>query len=534
VTLLTRCAAPVLVAVLIMTGAASVADADTGPVTLDRAGDVSAWGYADPSVTTVPSSLQGKAVTSVAATDGATLAVTADGKVTVWGDTRYNNAFDLGHLPTGLKHVTSVCVNQDNAVALNSDGTVVGWGLDNTGVDDVPDTIQGRVTKIACGVSVGMALLDDGTVSEWGNNGTGDNAPPSGLTNVIDIAAPTTGDGYGYATGPFLAVKSDHTVVSWGPTAPDANNEGQMNVPPEVQGNAVAVYSGGWSGAAILTTGKAVFWGYMARQIPPALADATVTDIALDFPYSAALTSDGHVYVLGSSNTDINTAVYAIPGSVQDHATAIAVGGFNFAAITPAFTVATAPVITGTARQGQTLTAADATFGGGQAPDSVSTQWLADDIPIANATGTSLFVTAGLVGKTITVAQTATLGAGADAQTLIATSVGVGPVTAAPVPQIRKTRAVIGKLVLKPQRFAKFKKARAVVAVTTAGHIATGTVTIVLKNKKVSATLKRGKATLKVKKLAKAAKKGINKFTITYSGDAHTMPAKRHTKLKLK
>jgi hypothetical protein len=560
----------VLAAALTLGAAAMPAHAEPGvPVDLADAGSVTIWGGqydasahaydADPAVTTVPDSLRNKSVTAVAATDNATLAVTADGELTVWGDTRYNNAYDLGKLPSGLKHVTSVCANNDNALALNSDGTVVAWGNSSTGITLVPQDIQGHVTQVACGQYIGMALLDNGTVTEWGNYLTDQDAPPEGLNDVVSIAAPQNSDTLDQPTNPFLAVKRDGSIVSWGslsPTAVESHYDyGQYDIPDEVlNGNVEKVYEGRLINAALLTTGKAVFWGYAADQVPDQVTDASIADIAMG-GYNMALTTDGHVFSWGQQVPAVDALMNAVPASVQGKATAIAVADDHEVVITPAFTIATAPIIGGTPTVGQALTLADATYGGGQDPDNVTTQWLANGTPIAGATGTSLPVTADLVGKTITVTQTATLGTGDDAQTLTATSdpfvipappSGGNSGNTNPGGAVTKTSASIGKLILKPHKLAKLKKlplaklkkAKAVITVTTTGHTPTGTVTITLKNKhkkkSVTATLTNGHATLKLKKLAKAAKKGKNKLTLTYSGDTTTNPTTSHTKLKLK
>src|SRR5439155_11134015 len=62
-----------------------------------------------------------------------------------------------------------------------------------------------------------LALKADGTVTAWGYNSSGQCTVPSGLSNVMAIAAGRVHS---------AALKNDGTVVSWG-----GNSGGQTNVP---------------------------------------------------------------------------------------------------------------------------------------------------------------------------------------------------------------------------------------------------------------------------------------------------------------
>src|SRR4051794_8104857 len=81
--------------------------------------------------------------------------------------------------------------------------TVVSWGIDYTGFSGaaLPADLTG-VAAISAGGS-DLVLKTDGTVVTTGNAGV-----PAGLSGVTAIAA-------GYAHN--LALKSDGTVVAWGP-----------------------------------------------------------------------------------------------------------------------------------------------------------------------------------------------------------------------------------------------------------------------------------------------------------------------------
>jgi alpha-tubulin suppressor-like RCC1 family protein len=62
-----------------------------------------------------------------------------------------------------------------------------------------------------------MARKSNGTVVAWGSNSNGQIAVPSGLTNVVAIAAGSLNS---------LALKSNGTVVAWG-----QNASGQATIP---------------------------------------------------------------------------------------------------------------------------------------------------------------------------------------------------------------------------------------------------------------------------------------------------------------
>jgi hypothetical protein len=560
----------------------------------------------------------------VAAGGGYFLALTADGTVTAWGDVATNSGAEGTAVPAGLDHVTAIAASVDNALALRSDGTVVAWGNETNGVNDVPAEIQGHVARIAASPRVAMALLDDGTVREWGSTKwtTGADAVPEGLKDVVAIAP-------GGQQTPFMALTADHHVVSWGAIDSSVLGQadfGQYQVPAELQGHAVAIATDiNGNVGAITDTGQVVYWGpevatgmmanaYYQCSPDPSLADEKAVELQLAFGYVMARTDTGKVYTWGGCGDVNKSKMYDIPQGIQGNVTAIANSGGSEVALTRALGVATVPVVTGMAKVGQSLAiAADASFSG-DAPE-VSTQWLADGVPIAGATGSTLEVTDALLGKQITVAQTATLAGqsvtatseptvavaarqsvttlratagsssygtsvrvfvvassaaatgavrvGEGARVLGTASLAAGKATvtlprtalragvhtlsvlyagdadnAAAATSVRISVAKAAarvKMTVKPVKLtrARFKKAKAMIAVTTVGHTATGRLSVQLGVKKVTVTLRSGRAVVSLKALAKAAKKGKNKMTVAYRGDANTKAASTRVTLKL-
>src|SRR5437870_4267663 len=90
-------------------------------------------------------------------------------------------------------------------------------------------------------------LRQDGTVVAWGDNSYGQARVPTGLTDVVVIAAGAWHN---------LAVRSDGTVAAWGAGTvvdPGDNNGlqlGQSMVPAGLT-NAVAVAAGFWHSLAL-------------------------------------------------------------------------------------------------------------------------------------------------------------------------------------------------------------------------------------------------------------------------------------------
>jgi hypothetical protein len=132
----------------------------------------------------------------------------------------------------------------------------------------------------------------------------------------------------------------------------------------------------------------------------------------------AAATAATYTLVLADLGASITCTVTATNTDGSVNATSNAVGPVLDV---PANTVA--PTITGTAQEGQTLTAVNGTWTGGSIVYTY--QWnagVAGATPISGATSGTYLVTAGEVGDIITVDVTATNAAGTDTVTTAATA----------------------------------------------------------------------------------------------------------------
>lgn len=164
---------------------------------------------------------------------------------------------------------------------------VVAWGDNSAGQTNVPTGLS-QVIAIAAGDQHTLALKSDGTVVAWGQGAFHATAVPAGLSDVVAIAA-------GYHLS--LAVKSDGTVVAWGDNAVNVQS-GLTNV---------ATITG--QGYALKKDGTVVPW-YSAPARPPPTGLDHVVALAGNFDnFEVALKSDGTVVAWGYFATNLGAPV---------------------------------------------------------------------------------------------------------------------------------------------------------------------------------------------------------------------------------
>lgn len=231
-----------------LTDAIAVAAGEGHTLALRANGTVVAWGLNNEGQTNVPANLTG--VVAIAAGGNHSLAVKNDGTVVAWG----SNGNGQTNVPPGLTGVVAVAGGGFHSIALKGDGTLVAWGLSNFGQAVIPGGLTG-VKAIAAGYQHNVALKSDGTVVAWGWNSWGTTNVPPGLTGVVAVAA---------GVKHSLAVKSDGTVVTWGTV---------FDVPAGL--NAKAIASGFHNALALKTDGTVAAWGfqfYGETTVPPGVA----------------------------------------------------------------------------------------------------------------------------------------------------------------------------------------------------------------------------------------------------------------------
>ena len=127
------------------------------------------------------------------------------------------------------------------SLGLSSNGTIIVWGSNLRHGTDIPSGLS-NVVAIAAGWTHCLALRRDGTVVGWGSPGV-----PLGLSNVVAIAA----GGSWYANS--MALKNDGTVMQWWPN-------GLLTAAPSGLSNVTAVAEGGNFSLALKKDGT-VFGG---------------------------------------------------------------------------------------------------------------------------------------------------------------------------------------------------------------------------------------------------------------------------------
>jgi hypothetical protein len=251
------------------------------------------------------------AATAVAtAVIGGMLAVSApsagatptSGTITAWGDNRDGQT----DVPAAAQsNVKQIAAGQYYALALKTDGSVIGWGENDSGQTTIPAAAQSSVIAIDTEGGNVLARKSDGSLVGWG----GGTAPPTGLTGITQIAATRDGG---------MALKSDHTIQTWGPAALTLDE-----IPVAVQGHAVSIAAGNTVGLAVTDTGSVAAWGTVAfgqNIVPDAAKSGVVKVVAMDSSI-AALKSDGSVVTWGGP-----TKVGATPAAAMSGVADVAIG----------------------------------------------------------------------------------------------------------------------------------------------------------------------------------------------------------------
>ncbi len=302
-------------------------------------------------------------VIAIAAGEGHTVALKADGSVWAWGR-NISGQLGIGNTDTSftpvqvhdvgdsgmLTDIIDIAAGFDHTLALKSDGTVYAWGFNGSGqLGDgtigperhVPvrvgaTTLLTDVVEIAASGWHSMARKADGTVWTWGNNSDGqlgdgtpiDRASPvqvggsNPIMNIIGIAA-------GYKHN--IVLKSDGTVWTWG-----GNDAGQLGdgtiipsrTPIQVHeegdstflANVIDIAAGYWHSLALKSDNTVWAWGFngagqlgdgtvVERHWPIKMhgdGDSTalkdVIDIAAGGEHSVALKSNGTVWTCGRNH----------------------------------------------------------------------------------------------------------------------------------------------------------------------------------------------------------------------------------------
>ena len=319
--------------------------------------------------TTTNSSTPLKVMDDVAAVslgDWCSAAIKSDGSLWMWGSIRFGESF-IGSNPTNiLDSVSSVTLSQNglaNCYAMvKSDGSLWMWGNDYFGQlginlrSYVPVTILHDVAAVSLGGSHSAAVKTDGSLWVWGDNyygqlgnGMSDNFSYSSTPIKILDDVKTVFLGHSYSA----AIKADDSLWMWG-----QNDYGQLGngttsgsaAPIKILDDVAAVSLGERHSAAIKSDGSLWVWGYNyegqlgnGRQgygtdsLVPILILDHVVAVSLGGSHSAAIKSDGSLWLWGENNVgqlgNGTTTNSNIPVKVMDDVVAVSLRGACSAAI---------------------------------------------------------------------------------------------------------------------------------------------------------------------------------------------------------
>lgn len=501
----------------------------TGPVSLADAGEISLWGPNDVGQGTVPASLSGVAVRQVALSNTVTLALTSAGKVVGWG----GNLARLQRIPDPVNAtpIAQIAAGNSYAGVVTRAGRVHTWGLLSNRPTplNVPTGLSG-VKQLVISEANAVALKTDGTVVAWGEPTTGINSPPPGLKATALVAGAST----------VYAVTDQGTLTGWGD-----NSSNKLNFPAVTQqpGNvkAIAAYSIG--GIALLANNTLVGWGgfYSNNGFPAWLSTLTPAGVTGGSAFLGMVDDQGVIHQwypggLGELNT-VPSELNGLPVAQFS----VGLDGMG-AVIVTKMLAGDAPKVTGSPVVGGTLTGTAGTFSA--SPDSVTSRWLVNGVALSGATGTTLKMTPGLLGKKITYQSVASKsGQSAITSTSSAVTVANPPV----VMVASKTKVTKVKVAKKAKKVTVTGKVTTTKPATGKAKVTIkkGKKTIVVKTVKVST---KGALKLKIKKFgklaakktkakgkkAKTAYRGKYTITINYAGNTQVKPSHTTKKIKMK
>lgn len=216
--------------------------------------------------------------TRIAAGDGFTLSLQADGTVKAYGWIQDRKV----EVPGGLTGVQSVYASNNCGYAIKADGSVTALG---EGCEVPAEVPNGNVVGLVLDGYASAALKNDGTITTWGNYGFPEE------WKAIRGPFKSISGGYNHAA----ALTWDNAVISWG-----SASMGATSVPEDLP-ETIAIASGINHTLALLPDGTVRWWGpYYLEPVPETLSDVAAVDA--NDNYSVALKRDGSIVVWGDGD----------------------------------------------------------------------------------------------------------------------------------------------------------------------------------------------------------------------------------------
>ncbi len=292
-----------------------------------------------------PSTLKVSEIKKIASGVSFSVALTNDGKLTVWGtepNQKMANVSDyVLTIPAEIqaKNIVDIAAGGKHVLVLDDRGELYGWGYYGHGQTTIPEevmkelnetdakvdqlcastmwsaivtsdkdlyiwgspqatlnfklsrTIKGHVEKIAAGDNNMVVLLDDGTIRVVGEKSSEmyTNVPKEltdGTVKVVDIVASNRN---------ALVQDDQGNIYTWGSAM-----DGMLNM-PEITGDAVEIHAGYRHFNVLLEDGTIVTWGSNAlkqtdlpKDMPP------ITTVFTDYFQNYGIGTDGKLYTWGN------------------------------------------------------------------------------------------------------------------------------------------------------------------------------------------------------------------------------------------
>ncbi len=209
-------------------------------------------------------------------------------------------------------NIVDLAAGKTYGIGLDKNGKLHTWGYtritEKVNLANIPDEVQAaNIVQLAAGEDHCVALDDNGQIYVWGNTRLQQGKFSSDMTKAMKNAAKGESDPSWdiiqiEASNQFsAALSSDGTLYLWGNT-----NMADIKLRSQYQGNIAKVALTANEYICLMKDGTVAYTGYKDKgspfaAIPAGLEGKTVVDIAATSGSMAALTSDGEVFVWGSS-----------------------------------------------------------------------------------------------------------------------------------------------------------------------------------------------------------------------------------------
>ena len=327
-------------------------------------------------------------ITTVSLGKSYSMALTSTGRVFTWGNNDYgqlgNESTLSGNLPIeitarlGLNNsetVVSISLGSSHSAILTSEGRVFTWGRNYEGqlgdgtvsCKDKPIEITNQfnlsagetIVNISLGYNNSSAISSTGKVFIWGS---GTNIPAD-ITSQFSLSAGETITSISLGNSHYIVTTSTGRVFTWGDNSYGQLGDGTLinkTTPTEITnqfsfslGESLTIISLGYNhSSAVTSTGRVFTWGFNtygemgdetnnSKDIPTEITNnfslatgETITSVVSKYENSAALTSEGKVFIWGNGTITPTNILSSFSLKLNEKIAFISLGYEHFSTIT--------------------------------------------------------------------------------------------------------------------------------------------------------------------------------------------------------